>query len=132
MKWIRERDALIAQTLAFVQSVAGKKDDVRQPDTSTAPPILAAEIVSTRAVSMSLEQVPADPPPQVVPSSPQPLPTPAPRPGTDFRSEMQTRIANFRKHQERFEREREEYCAATLTKLRAAIHDAAPPRPRRP
>jgi hypothetical protein len=36
---------------------------------------------------------------------------------------MQTRIANFRKHQERFEREREEYCTATLTKLRAAIRD---------
>ena len=48
----------------------------------------------------------------------------------DFRSEMQARIANFRKHQERFEREREEYCAATLTKLRAAIRDAAPRRPR--
>ena len=40
---------------------------------------------------------------------------------------MQARIANFRKHQERFEREREEYCAATLTKLRAAIRDALPP-----
>ena len=30
MSWIRERDALIAQTLAFVQSVTGKKDDVLQ------------------------------------------------------------------------------------------------------
>ncbi|WP_298878068.1 hypothetical protein [uncultured Bradyrhizobium sp.] len=126
MKWIRERDALIAQTLAFVQSVAGKKDDFRQPDTATAAPVLAAEIVSVQAVTMAFERVPADPPPQVVPS-PQPLPLPAPRAGTDFRSEMQTRIANFRKHQERFEREREEYCAATLTKLRAAIHEAAPP-----
>jgi hypothetical protein len=47
--------------------------------------------------------------------------------GSDVRSEMQNRIANFRKHQERFEREREEYCAATLSKLRAAIRDAAPP-----
>ncbi|WLA62390.1 hypothetical protein [Bradyrhizobium diazoefficiens] len=42
---------------------------------------------------------------------------------------MQARIANFRKHQERFEREREEYCAATLTKVRAAIRDAGPPPP---
>ena len=47
MKWIRERDALIAQTLAFVQSVSGKKDDIRQPGTvAVAPPVLAAEIVS--------------------------------------------------------------------------------------
>jgi len=44
---------------------------------------------------------------------------------------MQARIANFRKHQERFEREREEYCAATLSKLRAAIGDVAPPPPTR-
>jgi hypothetical protein len=49
-----------------------------------------------------------------------------PRANSDVRSEMQARIANFRKHQERFEREREEYCAATLTKLRAAIRDASP------
>jgi hypothetical protein len=41
----------------------------------------------------------------------------------DVRTEIQARIANFRKHQERFEREREEYCAATLTKLRAAIRE---------
>jgi hypothetical protein len=56
----------------------------------------------------------------------QPLPHPPPRAAShDVRTEMQARIANFRKHQERFEREREEYCAATLTKLRAAIRDAS-------
>lgn len=120
MKWIRERDALIAQTLAFVQSVSGRKDDVRQPDTAAAAPVLAAEIVSVQAVTVAFE------PPQAAPP-PEPLPVPAPRVAGDFRSEMQARIANFRKHQERFEREREEYCAATLTKLRAAIHDIAPP-----
>lgn len=124
MKWIRERDALIAQTLAFVQSVSGRKDDVRQPDTAAAAPVLAAElaaqIVSVQAVTVAFE------PPQAAPP-PRPLPVPPPRVAGDFRSEMQARIANFRKHQERFEREREEYCAATLTKLRAAIHDVAPP-----
>lgn len=121
MKWIRERDALIAQTLAFVQSVSGRKDDVRQPDTAAAAaPVLAAEIVSVQAVTVAFESPQAAPPPQ-------PLPVPPPRLAGDFRSEMQARIANFRKHQERFEREREEYCAATLTKLRAAIRDGAPP-----
>ncbi|MET3908560.1 hypothetical protein ABID59_002906 [Bradyrhizobium sp. S3.3.6] len=128
MKWIRERDALIAQTLAFVQSVSGKKDGARQPDTAAAAPILAAEIVSVQTVTVAFEPQQADPPPQVAPP-PQPLPVPPPRMAGDFRSEMQARIANFRKHQERFEREREEYCAATLTKLRAAIRDAAPPPP---
>lgn len=119
MKWIRERDALIAQTLAFVQSVAGKKDDFRQPDTATAIPVLAAEIVAVRAVTVAPEPAQADPPTM----APVPQPLPPARTGSDFRSEMQNRIANFRKHQERFEREREEYCAATLTKLRAAIRD---------
>jgi hypothetical protein len=129
MKWIRERDALIAQTLAFVQSVSGKKDDIRQPDTAAVAPVVAAEIVSVQAVTVAIEQQ-ADPPQQVA-APPQPLPVTPPRMAGDFRSEMQARIANFRKHQERFEREREEYCAATLTKLRAAMGDAAPPPPAR-
>lgn len=120
MKWIRERDALIAQTLAFVQSVAGRKDDFRQPDTAADAPVLAAELVSVQAVTVAFE------PPQAAPP-PQPLPVPPSRLAGDVRSEMQARIANFRKHQERFEREREEYCAATLAKLRADIRDAAPP-----
>jgi len=122
MKWIRERDALIAQTLAFVQSVSGRKDDFRQPDTAAAVPARATEFVSVRAVTVAFEPARTEPPPQHV-SPPQPLPAPTPRTSVDFRSEIQARIANFRKHQERFEREREEYCAATLTKLRAAIRD---------
>lgn len=125
MKWIRERDALIAQTLAFVQSVSGRKDEVRQPDTAAAAPVLAAEIVSVQTVTVAFEPPQANLLPPVAP--PQPLPAPPPRMPGDFRSEMQARIANFRKHQERFEREREEYCAATLSKLRAAIRDGAPP-----
>ena len=116
MKWIRERDALIAQTLAFVQSVTGGKDDVLQPNGTTAATTIAVEIVAVEAaaVEIALTQAPAAPPP---------APLPPPSASGDFRNEMQARIANFRKHQERFEREREEYCAATLTKLRAAIEN---------
>ena len=125
MKWIRERDALIAQTLAFVQSVSGRKDDLRQDDTATAASTPAVEIVSIQAVTVAFESPEVEPPAQTVPP---PLLATPPRTG-DFRSEMQARIANFRKHQERFEREREEYCAATLTKLRAAIRDPLPPPP---
>ena len=116
MKWIRERDALIAQTMAFVQSVSSRKDDVRQPDTAETEPTVTAEIVPVRALAVEAEPPAARP-------QPAPLPVPPPRSTGDFRSEMQGRIANFRKHQERFEREREEYCAATLTRLRAAIRD---------
>lgn len=120
MKWIRERDALIAQTLAFVQSVTGRKDDVLQPDAPTVAPVVAVGILAVEAVAVEIEL------PQA-PLPPRPAPLPPPRGNGDFRTEMQARIANFRKHQERFEREREEYCAATLTKLRAAIRDTSSP-----
>lgn len=119
MKWIRERDALIAQTMAFVQSVTGKRDNAHPPEIPTAAPEVVA--VETRpGETFALEIAP--------PQAARPLPPviiPPARTSGDFRSEMQARIANFRKHQERFEREREEYCAATLTKLRAAIGDAS-------
>ncbi|MBB4260947.1 MULTISPECIES: hypothetical protein [unclassified Bradyrhizobium] len=119
MKWIAERDALIAQTLAFVQSVTGRKDDVLQPDGTSVATTVAVEIVAVKAATVEIELAQAPVPP---------TPLPPPRAIGDFRTEMQARIANFRKHQERFEREREEYCAETLTRLRAAIHDApAPP-----
>ncbi|MDE5460399.1 MULTISPECIES: hypothetical protein [unclassified Bradyrhizobium] len=118
MKWIAERDALIAQTMAFVQSVTGKKDDLHPPEIPTAAVAVSVQIVPANTV-VETEPLQAAPP--------QPLPLPPPRMAShDVRTEMQARIANFRKHQERFEREREEYCAATLTKLRAAIGDASP------
>ena len=126
MKWIRERDALIAQTMAFIQSVTGKKDGLHPAGPETAAFAVTGELVAIRTVAVE-----AEPPPAVSPPAPEarPVQVPPPRTGGDFRTEMQARIANFRKHQERFEREREEYCAATLTKVRAAIRDAAPPPP---
>ncbi|MBR0858815.1 hypothetical protein [Bradyrhizobium liaoningense] len=119
MKWIRERDALIAQTLAFVQSVTGRKDDVLEPGAPSDSPAATVEIVAIETVTVEVGS--PQPPPR-----PQPVQLAPAGAGSDFRSEMQARIANFRKHQERFEREREEYCAATLTKLRAAIRDGSP------
>ena len=121
MKWIRERDALIAQTLAFVQSVTGKKDEPRRPD-AAAPPGPIVQTATILAVEQALE---IEPPP----APPQPFQVAPPRTAGDFRNEVQARVASFRKHQERFEREREEYCATTLARLRAAIRDTAPSRP---
>jgi len=120
MKWIAERDALIAQTMAFVQSVTGKKDALHPPESPMATAAASVQIVPVNTV-VETGPLQAAPPTQ-------PLPLPPPRAAShDVRTEMQARIANFRKHQERFEREREEYCAETLTKLRAAIHDASGP-----
>jgi len=122
MKWITERDALIAQTMASVQSVTGKRDDLHPPEIPMATVAASVQIVPANTV-VETGPLQAAPPTQ-------PLPLPPPRAAShDVRTEMQARIANFRKHQERFEREREEYCASTLTKLRAAIRDASPRRP---
>lgn len=128
MKWIRERDALIAQTMAFVQSVTGKKDDFHPPEAPATAFTVTTGIVTVQTVAVEAEPSPAALPPEPPPRA---LPVPPPRTGGDFRTEMQGRIANFRKHQERFEREREEYCAATLTKLRAAIREVTPRPPTR-
>jgi hypothetical protein len=81
---------------------------------------VTVETVTVEIVAVDTLAVEIKPPP--VPLAP-PVMIPPARTSGDFRSEMQARIANFRKHQERFEREREEYCAATLTRLRAAIRD---------
>lgn len=129
MKWIQERDALIAQTLAFVQSVTGRKDEPRRRE--GAPPAPAAAIEVTTVVTVARVpdiQVPDIPvldarEPVQTPPPPQPLAAAAPRTSGEFRSEIQARVANFRKYQQRFEREREEYCAATLARARAAIRD---------
>jgi hypothetical protein len=45
----------------------------------------------------------------------------------DFQSEIKARVANFRAHQERFNREREAYCSATMAKVHAALREGEPP-----
>lgn len=128
MKWIRERDALIAQTLAFVQSVTGKKEEPRG-ETST-PPGARVEVVPTLAIAQTLEfEGPSQVTAVAVTPKPEPFQVAPPRAAGEFRNEVQARVANFRKHQERFEREREEYCAATLAKARTIIREASAPRP---
>ncbi|MGY8663115.1 hypothetical protein Q3C01_12185 [Bradyrhizobium sp. UFLA05-109] len=122
MKWIRERDALIAQTLAFVQSVTGRKEESFLAGPAPVPPPTAVEVTSVVVIEDVRE---VDEPPQ---AAPQPFQLAPPRRSGDFRSEVQARVANFRKHQERFEREREEFCQSTLAKVRDAIHNP-PPRP---
>jgi hypothetical protein len=124
MKWMLERDALIAQTMAFVQSVTGRREDFPQPDTAPAMP---AAIEASPFAAIGQPPDVKEPPRLVEPLQPMPQVLP-PRTSGDFRSEIQARVANFRKHQERFEREREEYCTTTLARLRDAIRKT-PPRP---
>jgi hypothetical protein len=110
MEWMKERDLLIAETMQFVQSVTGRKPGLgpqpgAEPDMA-ALPAKAAELPATVRMPRAIV-------------------------GDDVRTEIQTRLANFRAHQERFHREREEYFSATLARARAAfaaaVRDRASP-----
>ena len=114
MKWVRERDLLIAQTLAFVQSVSGKKP-VAMPEASVpkeAEPEVKIENLIQTVLSPPREQ-------RIVPEPRAVLPP------KDLRQEIQGRVALFRAHQQRFHKERDEFFVATMAQLRASAPDQA-------
>jgi hypothetical protein len=131
MKWQKERDDLIAQTKAFVQSVTGRAPQaVLSPILSKPAPIENPFVVPVSAqVSpppLPIEQVVAAKsaearPAESTPIEPDPL-VKAPTPG-DVRKEIQTRVAAFQAHQHRFHRERDAYFNSVLAKARSAIED---------
>lgn len=158
MKWMKERDLLIAQTMAFVQSVTGKLPETAKTiappvafSVETSDPVETSEIVRPAPIvsdipplrimeAQPVVQVPIarqtlmDAPAvevSVETSREIPKPVPLSRPDLreDFQSEIRARVANFRAHQERFSREREAYCTATMAKVHASIKESeVPPR----
>ncbi len=110
MKWIMERDLLIAQTMAFVQSVTGKK-----PETD-ARPKADTQAESTSAPVLEFEKL--ESPVEVAAT-----PRKAPVVRSAVREEMEGRVAAFRAHQQRFDRERDRHFNSVLTGIRAAITD---------
>ena len=138
MKWMKERDLLIAQTMAFVQSVTGKKPDADQfranpvafANLEASAPVDAPKAVSA-PVTPSLPDIEAMLAETIAPAVALPkLPSfPQALPKVDFQAEIRTRVASFRANQERFNREREAYCSATMAKVHAALReDPLPPR----
>ena len=158
MKWMRERDLLIAQTMAFVQSVTGKTPEaektvatsVARLSVETSETIATSETTHAASVLPDIEallgrtapaaQAPRDVPREVSREvvSKEETPREIPRPGPparldlreDLQSEIRARVANFRAHQERFNREREAYCTATMAKVHAALKEGELPPPR--
>ena len=152
MKWMRERDLLIAQTMAFVQSVTGKPPEAEKTVT-TSVALLSVETSDTGRAAAALPDIeallartaPAAQAPRDVPrevsrevvsreEAPREIPRPAPPARLDLRedlqSEIRARVANFRAHQERFNREREAYCTATMAKVHATLKQGELPPPR--
>ena len=134
MKWMRERDLLIAQTMAFVQSVSGKEPDAEQMAVrpEVPQPFEAPKSILAAAPMPDVEALLADTSVAAGPSRPAAIARFAPR--GDFQSEqseIKARVANFRAHQERFKRERDAYCSATMAKVHAALggHATPPPLP---
>jgi len=145
MSWKKERDSLIAQTMAFVQSVTGRKDEPLRAGAQAEPSsvelavrdaletdLVPPPVPKPLAAALKSPSAPLEP----VRIAPPPLP-PAPLEraevqGSHLQGEMakeiRARVASFRAHQERFNREREEYFSQTLARLRDAIKDAPPPR----
>jgi hypothetical protein len=144
MKWMRERDLLIAQTMAFVQSVTGKTPETGKTVTASVA-LLSVETSETIRPAAALpvieallaQTLPAAQAPKDVPRAVEEMPREIARPAPlaridlreDFQSEIKARVANFRAHQERFNREREAYCSATMAKVQAALREGEPPTP---
>jgi hypothetical protein len=135
MDWKQERDSLIAQTLAFVQSVTGKKEEIGRPravaidldqfkaglERFTPAPI--EPLRAAAPVQPIVKEAPVEPVKSVEP----PASAVAGRPSAqgEMTAEIRARIASFRAHQERFNREREEYFSTTLARLKAAVKDSS-------
>jgi hypothetical protein len=133
MTWTEERDALIAQTKAFVEQIARRSVDVgRSGARSDARPVPRDTVIPPRE----------PPPPQAPPSTIRDwvrgkadetaaLPSITSVTGkfdqVSMSSEIRARIAAFRAHQERFNRERHDYFNATLARLRAEINELPAP-----
>lgn len=135
MKWMRERDLLIAQTMAFVQSVTGKKPEAEETvATSLARTSETAgtaaqmpDIEALMAEALHLPRGASTPKPETSKEVLRPVQTIA---RVDLRSgfqseisEIKARVANFRAHQERFSQEREAYCSATMAKVHATLRE---------
>ena len=125
MEWVKERDLLIAQTMAFVQSVNDMKLGARRLDAKrwAESRIEAAPIDATKPID-AIKPIEAikivEQPPANIPFN---VPAARPNISGEVRAEMQNRVASFRAHQQRFHRERDEYCSATLAKMRVLVGD---------
>ena len=141
MKWMRERDLLIAQTMAFVQSVTGKKPDAdktvatsvtmlsvetSEHATSHSMPDIEALLAEALAADLPREmptEMPREVSREAMPQALRPAPVTRAEVRSDFQSEIKARVANFRANQAKFSQEREAYCSTTMAKVHATLRE---------
>lgn len=98
MTWANERDLLIAETLAFVQSVTATKLELENP-------IESATFDENDSVEIPVAFVPTNNALRL--------------PRDEVRDEIQGRVTAFRARQQLFQRERDDYFNSVLAKARA-------------
>ena len=113
--WMRERDQLIEQTLAFVQGVAAAKP-VRAPAVGPAPAEPARPVAQATPPELPRElpsELPrsAGIPVIIAPSGLAPM--------ASERAEIERRVAKFKAQQQKFQRAREAHYDAIFSKARA-------------
>jgi len=131
MKWAKERDVLIAQTKAFVQSVTGRR--LENTVESTSVELNRTEPARPEYSGFAPQSVPTEPSvsfetiEKVEQTAIPPLEAPPVRvlPHSEVRREIQNRVAAFQAHQHRFHREREAYFKSVLIKVRSAIENGS-------
>jgi hypothetical protein len=96
-EWMKQRDLLIEKTLAFVQGVAINASRIPslQPEGDAKEPATPVQMSVVAKDPAANEKVETE------------------------RALIHSRLMNFKAHQQRFQREREEYFAMTIAKARA-------------
>jgi hypothetical protein len=95
--WMRERDQLIEQTMAFVEGVAAMRPVRAEPAPKPEAPRPVVAIKPATAIFLGSE-----------------------------RAEIQQRVANFKAQQEKFQRAREAHYTAIISETRATPRNQAP------
>ena len=127
MKWMRDRDLLIAQTMAFVQSVTGRKPEAEvfaRVEAAAVTPTRLPDVEAMLAEAISAPNIPLPAPV----ASPPPMLEPRTVGRSEYQSEIQARVEKFRAHQAKFNRDREAYCSATMAKVHATLDGYPLPR----
>jgi hypothetical protein len=132
MKWMRDRDLLIAQTMAFVQSVTGRKPEAEvfmRTDVAAVTPTRLPDVEAMLAEAIMPPPVAAPAAPAETPAEPPIKAAVLPASGrSDYQTEIQARVEKFRAHQARFNREREAYCSATMARMQQTLDKYPVPR----
>jgi hypothetical protein len=107
MQWKKDLELLIAQTKALVAPSV----ETNRPG-AVGPPARSTERIERT-------EAPAEPPRLTPPFAPMQW-------RATSRDEINARVASFKAHQQKFEREREDYCLQTLARTRAALEKRLP------